>query len=418
MNKQMKSEFLHILEQRGFIHQCSDIEALDTFLCQNGPVSAYIGFDPTASSLHAGSLTQIMILRWFQKMGHRPVILIGGGTALIGDPSGKDKQRQMLDAERIQKNSQGITKIFSTYIKFGTQPCEAVIHDNVEWLSGLAYLDFLRRYGIHFSVNRMLGFDSVRLRLEREQPLSFLEFNYMVLQAYDFFELYKRSACRLQIGGSDQWGNIICGIDLARRIDGVALYGLTSPLLTTSSGEKMGKTANGALWLDKERTSPYEFWQYWRNCEDQDIEKFLKLFTELPMDEIKKLGALKGAEINDAKKILATEMTRLCHGKEEAEKTANAAKNLFEAGIVSADMPEFHLPCQETPKAAFELFHQIGLAETKSAARRLIRGGGAKINDRTIQKEDEIIALQKEAKDDKVKLSAGKKRHKIIILDP
>ena len=322
----IRSEFLRTLVSRGYLHQCTDLEALDA-AAASGRITGYIGFDATADSLHVGSLIPIMLLRHLQRAGHRPVVLMGGGTTKVGDPSGKDKSRQLLSDERIAANIAGIRRVFERFLDF--EGDAALMVDNAEWLAALRYIPFLREYGRHFSVNRMLGFESVKQRLDREQPLSFLEFNYMVLQAYDFLELGRRYGCHLQMGGSDQWGNIVCGVELGRRAAGLDLYGLTSPLLTTASGAKMGKTADGAVWLNPDRVSPYEYWQYWRNREDADVGRFLRLFTELPLNEIARLEALDGAEINEAKAILATEATSLCHGRDEAEAAAETARRTF-----------------------------------------------------------------------------------------
>ncbi len=406
----LSSPFLKILQERGFIHQVTEAEKLDEILKQ-GSIPAYIGFDCTAPSLHVGSLVQIMCLRWLKKSGHKPVILMGGGTTQIGDPSGKDEARQLLNKADISTNMEGIKKVFSRFVG-----SNAVMTNNAQWLENLNYIDFLRDYGRHFSINRMLGFDSVKLRLEREQNLSFLEFNYMLLQAYDFVELYKRYGCRLQIGGSDQWGNIVSGIDLARRLGLPDLFGITTPLITTSSGAKMGKTASGAIWLSHDKLSPYDYWQFWRNTEDKDVGRFLKLFTELPLDEIARLEKLEGVEINEAKKILATEATALCHGKEEADKAASAAYKAFEEGAIDQNLPTFAVDSKLLANGtkAYELFHISGLAESASAARRLIRGGGARINDQKIEDEN-ILITNKDIKDQGViKLTAGKKHHILI----
>lgn len=406
----VSSPFLKILQERGFIHQVTEAEKLDEILKQ-GSIPAYIGFDCTAPSLHVGSLVQIMCLRWLEKSGHKPVILMGGGTTQIGDPSGKDEARQLLTKTDIAANMEGIKRVFSRFVS-----SSAVMVDNAQWLENLNYIDFLRDYGRHFSINRMLGFDSVKLRLEREQNLSFLEFNYMLLQAYDFVELYKRFGCRLQIGGSDQWGNIVSGIDLARRLGLPDLFGFTTPLITTSSGAKMGKTASGAIWLSRDKLSPYDYWQFWRNTEDKDVGKFLKLFTELPLNEIARLQKLEGAEINEAKKILATEATSLCHGKEEADKAASTAHKAFEEGAIDQNLPTFAVDKELLGNGikAYELFHISGLAESSSAARRLIRGGGAKINDLKIEDENNLIT-NKDIKDQGViKLTAGKKHHMLV----
>ena len=457
------SDFLRIMQERGFVHQCTDLEALDKRLSQDR-VAAYIGFDATASSLHVGSLMQIMVLRWLQKTGHKPIVLMGGGTSLVGDPSGKDEARKMLSADDINKNLESIKSIFEQFLKFGSHATDAILVNNAEWLSGLNYIDFLRNYGRFFSVNRMLTQDSVKMRLEREQNLSFLEFNYMILQAYDFVELNNRFGCALQIGGSDQWGNIIMGIDLARKIDAEnrfqplplektkgmkvleiqpiiqskrtdpkdyetntfmnymqadsskELFGLTTPLLATASGAKMGKTASGAVWLNKDMLPAYDYWQYWRNTDDADVGRFLRLFTELPLGEIEKLEALKGAEINEAKKILANEVTKLCHGDRAAKSAAETAKKTFEQGGIGEDIPVFALKQSELGKgmAAYELFRQSGLAETGGEARRLIRGGGARLNDQKVDDENTIIALPAFGEKKEIKLSAGKKKHVLV----
>ena len=333
-----KSQFIQLMSDRKFIHQITDENELDALMARNR-ITAYIGFDCTADSLHVGSLVQIMMLRHLQKCGHRPIVLMGGGTTKVGDPSGKDDARQLLNDEDIKNNKESIRKIFEKYLIFGDGPTDALMVDNDEWLSSLEYVKFLREYGRHFSVNRMLSFDSVKLRLDREQPLSFLEFNYMILQAYDFLELQRRHRCLLQMGGSDQWGNIINGVELARRVDQKSIFGLTTPLVTTASGEKMGKSASGAIWLNSDRLSPYEFWQFWRNTEDGDVGKFLRLFTEISLDEIKKLELLEGSELNNAKKVLASEVTKLCHGPIAAESAAKTAQNIFEEGLLGEDLP-------------------------------------------------------------------------------
>ena len=341
-----RSAFLAAAEERGFIHQLTDRDALDAQLAQ-GPLTAYIGFDCTADSLHVGSLLQIMLLRLWQKTGNKPIVLMGGGTTKVGDPSGKDESRKLLTDAEIDANMAGIRRIFDRFLVFGDGKSDAIMANNALWLDELRYIPFLREVGRHFSVNRMLSFDSVKLRLDREQNLSFLDFNYMVLQAYDFLELARRHDCRVQLGGSDQWGNITCGVELGRRIDDRALYGVTSPLITTASGAKMGKTAAGAVWLNAERLSPYDYWQFWRNTEDADVGKFLKIFTDLPLEEIARLEALQGAEINDAKKVLATEATALLHGRDEANKAASAAQATFELGVTSADLPSFSITAAE-----------------------------------------------------------------------
>jgi tyrosyl-tRNA synthetase len=411
----VKTEFLNTITARGFLHQCTDIAALDARMSK-GPVTAYIGFDCTAPSLHVGSLVPIMLLRHLQLSGHKPIVLMGGGTTKVGDPSGKDESRLLLDDAAIAANKAGIQRIFEQFLTFGTGPTDAVMLDNDEWLSALNYISFLRDYGRHFSVNRMLGFESVKLRLDREQTLSFLEFNYMILQAYDFLELARRHDCCLQMGGSDQWGNIINGIELARRVDSTQLFGLTTPLMTTSSGAKMGKTVAGAVWLDSGQLSSYDFWQYWRNTEDADVGRFMRLFTELPMDEIARLETLEGSEINEAKKILANEATKLCHGREASEKAAKTAEVTFEGQGISADLPTLELPKSYLEKGipAFDLFRQAGLASSNGEARRLIKGNGARLNDDIIGDETQVISLGDTNQDGVIKLSAGKKRHILV----
>ncbi len=412
-----RSEFLETVSQRGFIQQCTDDAALDALLADApSPRTAYIGFDCTADSLHVGSLVPIMLLRWFQKCGHRPIVLMGGGTTRVGDPSGKDDTRRILDDDEIARNMDGIKRIFSQFLTFGPGPTDAVMDNNADWLDALEYIPFLREYGRHFSVNRMLGFDSVKLRLEREQPLSFLEFNYMVLQAYDFLELARRRDCALQMGGSDQWGNIVGGIELARRVDGRTLHGLTSPLITTASGEKMGKTAQGAVWLNRERLSAYEYYQFWRNTADPDVGRFLRLFTELPMAEIAGLAALQDREINDAKKTLAFEATKLCHGEAAAAGAAETARATFEDGGLGDALPGIERTRAELEAGvpAFELLLRAGLAASKGAARRLIRGGGGRINDAVVESETRTVTLADINKDGVIKLSAGRKRHALI----
>jgi tyrosyl-tRNA synthetase len=412
---QSKSEFLRAAGERGFIHQCTDTEALDARAAK-GPITAYIGFDATADSLHAGSLVPIMLLRLLQQTGHRPIVLMGGGTTKVGDPSGKDTQRQLLSEEKIASNIAGIRGIFEKFLTFGDGPTDAVMVNNADWLDNLAYIDFLRDYGSHFSVNRMLSFDSVKLRLDREQPLSFLEFNYMVLQSYDFLELARRHGCCLQMGGSDQWGNIVSGVDLGRRIDQVELFGLTSPLLTTASGAKMGKTASGAVWLNADRLSPYEYWQYWRNTHDDDVGRFLRLFTDLPLDEIARLEKLEGAEMNDAKKILANEATALCHSAAEAEAAAETARRTFEEGTIGEDLPSMDIPKAEIDAGIplYELMRRLELAASNGEARRLIKGGGARLNDDRVGDEKAVVTLADVNTDGVIKLSAGRKRHALV----
>jgi tyrosyl-tRNA synthetase len=410
-----KSEFLQAVTERGYLHQCTDLEALDA-LAVKGPISGYIGFDCTAPSLHVGSLVQIMILRLMQRTGHRPIVLMGGGTTRVGDPSGKDEARKLLSDEEIAGNIAGIQRNFSNYVAFGGGPTDAIMANNAEWLDKLAYIPFLRDFGRHFSVNRMLSFDSVKLRLEREQPLSFLEFNYMVLQAYDFVELARRRDCVLQLGGSDQWGNIVNGVELGRRVDDRQLFGLTTPLITTASGAKMGKTAQGAVWLAADQLSPYEFWQFWRNTDDGDVGRFLKLFTELPLDEVARLEKLQGAELNEAKKILANEATALAHGQAAAAEAAETARRTFEEGAAGEALPRIEASRGELEKGvpAIELFRRAGLAASNGEARRLIKGGGARLNDAAIADETRSVTLADLNADGELKLSAGRKRHALV----
>lgn len=411
---QVKSDFLRVMIERGFVHQISDLEGLDALFSKQ-IVTAYIGFDPTASSLHAGSLIQIMMLHWLQKTGHRPITLMGGGTGMVGDPSFKDEARKLMTPGQISANVEAIKKSFSAYISYDDSPNGAVMANNADWLLELNYLEFLRDVGAHFSVNRMLAFDSVKQRLEREQSLSFLEFNYMILQAYDFVELNKRFDCRLQMGGSDQWGNIINGIDLGHRLDAPQLYALTSPLLTTSSGAKMGKSASGAVWLNPEMLSPYDFWQYWRNTEDADVERFLKLYTTMPLDEVAKLAALEGAEQNEAKKILATEITALLHGREEAEKAQETARKTFEEGAISADLPTVQLPASDlNALGILSALVTAGLATSNSEARRHIKGGAVKVNDVAFSDERGTIGPDHLTGEGVIKISLGKKKHVLL----
>jgi len=410
----LRSDFLRTVTERGFFHQCTDLEGLDSRMA-TGPVVAYIGFDCTADSLHVGSLLPIMLLRHLQKSGHKPIVLMGGGTTKVGDPSGKDSARKMLSDDDIARNMAGIKSVFGKFLTFGDGPTDAVMVNNDDWLSGINYISFLRDFGRHFSVNRMLSFDSVKLRLEREQPLSFLEFNYMILQAYDFLELSRRHGCALQMGGSDQWGNIVNGVELGRRVDARDLFGLTAPLMTTASGAKMGKTAQGAVWINADRLSPWDYWQFWRNTEDADVGRFLKLFTELPIDEIRRLSHLDGAEINEAKKILANEATRLAHGAEASAQAAETARQTFEDGATAESLPTIALPSAEIHAGipAFALFTRAGLASSNGEARRLIKGGGAKINDAAVGAETDLIGAA-HLKDGVIKLSAGKKRHVLV----
>jgi tyrosyl-tRNA synthetase len=397
------SEFLKTLEARGFLHQLTDAPALDD-AANKGIVTAYIGFDATADSLHAGSLVQIMMLRWLQKTGHKPIVLMGGGTTKVGDPSGKEESRQLLSDEQIKANIASIKTIFQNYLTFGSGPTDAVMTDNAEWLDKLGYISFLREVGKHFTINRMLTFDSVKMRLEREQPLTFLEFNYMIMQAYDFVELYKRNGCTLQMGGSDQWGNIVNGTELGRKTANASLFGLTTPLLTTSSGAKMGKTAAGAVWLKKERLSAYDYWQYWRNTEDADVGRFLKLFTDLPLDRIAEL--LKG-NINEAKKELAHEATKLCHGEQAARDAAEQARSEFEQGGLGKDSAVIEIPRAEAEKdTVADILSNHKLVASKGEAKRLIEGGGVKINDEAVKAGEKLSVSQGE-----FKLSLGKKRH-------
>ncbi|MBX8811945.1 tyrosine--tRNA ligase [Pseudochrobactrum algeriensis] len=410
-----KSDFLRTLSERGFIHQVSDESGLDELFTKE-TVTAYIGFDPTASSLHAGGLIQIMMLHWMQKTGHRPVALMGGGTGMVGDPSFKEEARKLMTVETIADNIAGIKKVFTNYLTFGEGKTDALMVNNADWLAGLNYLEFLRDVGRHFSVNRMLSFDSVKTRLDREQSLSFLEFNYMILQAYDFVELSKRYDMRLQMGGSDQWGNIINGIDLGHRMGTPQLYALTSPLLTTSSGAKMGKSLNGAVWLNADMLSAYDFWQYWRNTEDADVERFLKLYTTMPMDEIARLAALGGSEINETKKILATEITAMLHGREAAEQAAETARKTFEEGAISDNLPSLSIAKDElTAGLGIQaLLVKAGLASSNGEARRHIQGGAVRINDVAVQDERAGITAGDVTEDGIIKLSLGKKKHILV----
>jgi tyrosyl-tRNA synthetase len=411
----VKSDFLHELEARGFIHQSTDEAGLDK-LFRSERVTGYIGFDCTAPSLHVGNLLGIMMLRKLQQTGHRPIVLIGGGTTKVGDPSGKDESRKLLSEAEIASNIAGIQSVFAKFLSFGRRQGDAIMVNNADWLGQLGYIDFLRDYGRHFSVNRMLTQDSVKLRFEREQPLSFIEFNYMVLQAYDFVELYRRMGCRLQMGGSDQWGNIVGGIELGRRTDGIELFGLTSPLLTTGSGAKMGKTASGAVWLNADMLSPYDYWQYWRNSEDADVERFLKLFTELSLKEIAKLAKLKGAELNEAKKVLATEATALVHGRDAADRAAETARATFEQGEIVASLPTVEVSRTDLENGLGVLNASVlaGFVQSTGEARRQIKGGGIKVNDKPVTNERQLLTLSDLTQDGVIKLSLGKKRHALI----
>lgn len=412
-----KSEFLTVMQERGFMKDCTDLERLDGVL-QKGGVPAYIGFDCTARSLHIGSLMQIMILRWYQKTGQKPIVLMGGGTTKVGDPSGKDESRKMLTHEDIQSNKECIFSVFEKYMDFGDGASYAVMLDNAEWLDTLNYIDFLRDYGPHFTINRMMTFESVKQRLDREQPLTFLEFNYMLLQAYDFLELYRRYDCRLQMGGSDQWGNIINGMELGRRVAEAELFGLTTPLLQTADGAKMGKTADGAVWLNADMKSPYEFWQFWRNTMDADVGRFLRLFTELPLEECARLEALEGSEINEAKKILATHVTTLCHGADVAAQAEEAARVTFEQGSVSADLPTVALSEADLGDgiSAPQLFVKAGLAKSGKDAKRLIAEGGAKVNDAVLSEAGQMFGPESFS-GEPLKLTAGKKRHALVKIE-
>ncbi len=410
-----KSDFLATLSQRGFIHQVSDETGLDD-LFRTETVTAYVGYDATATSLHIGNLISATMLYWMQETGHRPLPPMGGGTSMVGDPSFRDEQRGLLTPEAIDSNIDSIKRIFSRILRFGDGPSDALMVNNADWLMQLNYVEFLRDVGRHFSVNRMLSFDSVKIRLDREQSLSFLEFNYMIMQGYDFVELSRRHDCRLQMGGSDQWGNIVNGIELGRRVDGSSLFGLTSPLLTTSSGAKMGKTASGAVWLNADMLSPYDYWQYWRNAEDADVGRFLKLFTELPLDEIARLERLEGSEVNEAKKVLATEATAMAHGRAEAEKAANAARTAFEEGAISADMPTVEIDALETGLGLLTALVQAGLCSSTSDARRQIKGGAVRVNDAQVADEKMVLARDDLTGEDVIKLSLGKKKH--VLLKP
>ncbi|GAB0118308.1 tyrosine--tRNA ligase [Acidisoma sp. 7E03] len=409
-----KSGFLTEAKARGFVFQCTDEAALDEALVQ-GTVAGYIGFDPTGNSLHVGHMVQIMLLRLLQKHGHKAVALLGGGTAKIGDPSFREEARQLMTDATIAENIAGIRRNIEPFLRFGDGPADAIMGNNADWLDRLGYIELLREVGPHFSINRMLSFDSVKSRLDREQGLTFLEFNYSILQSYDFRELNRRYGVNLQMGGSDQWGNIVSGVDLVRRTDGKTVYGLTAPLITTASGAKMGKTAKGAVWLTAERLSPFDYWQFWRNTEDADVGRFLKLFTDLPLTEIARLEALGGAEINEAKKILATEATALCHGRAAAEAAAETARKAFEEGVAADTLPTVTVPAGDLAVGipAFALLVQAGMAASNGEARRLIRGGGARVNDVAVSDEGQMVTAA-DLRDGAVKLSAGRKHHKLI----
>jgi tyrosyl-tRNA synthetase len=412
-----KSDFLNILTERGFIHQCSDFDGLDA-LAAKGAATAYVGYDCTAPSLHIGNYLSMMMLHWLQQSGNKPITLMGGGTTMVGDPSGKDETRAIRSVAEIEANKASIRGVFSKVLRYGTGPSDAIMMDNADWLTKLNWIEMLRDIGRHFSVNRMLTMDSVRLRLEREQEMSFIEFNYMVCQAYDFVELSKRTGCRLQMGGSDQWGNIVNGVDLGRRMGTPQLYALTTPLLTTASGDKMGKTAKGAVWLNADQFSPYDFWQYWRNTEDADVVKFLKLFTTLPMSEIAKLAALRDGEINEAKKVLATEATALLHGREAANTAMETARQTFEEGAIAENLPTVGIPRGEIEAGAgvLALFVRAGLVASNGEARRQIKGGGLRVNDVAVTDEKMMLKASDITPEGVIKLSFGKKRH--VLLKP
>jgi tyrosyl-tRNA synthetase len=412
-----KSDFLNVLQQRGFIHQISDPDSLDALAARRELV-AYIGFDCTAPSLHVGSMVQIMCLYWLQQTGNKPIALMGGGTTRVGDPSGKDETRKILSIEDIERNKEGIKQVFSRFLSFGNGTHEAIMPDNAEWLTKLNWIEMLRDIGRHFSVNRMLAMDSVKLRLDRDQEMSFIEFNYMILQAYDFVVLNQRYNCRLQMGGSDQWGNIVNGIDLGRRMGTPQLHALTTPLITTSSGEKMGKTASGAVWLNADMKSPYEYWQFWRNTDDADVERFLKLFTILPLGEIEQLAALRGAEINEAKKALADSATALLHGPEAARTAAETARQTFEEGAIAQNLPSIEISRSELESGLGVLtgFVKAGLVVSNSEARRQIKGGGLRVNDAIVTDEKMMLTPADLTAEGVIKLSLGKKRH--VLLKP
>ena len=422
-NAKLKSEFLQRMQWRGYLAQATNLDEIDTKLTE-GTVVAYLGFDATAPSLHVGSLLQIMLLRHFQQCGHKPIVLVGGGTTKVGDPTGKDASRQLLDEETIAKNIAGISAVFSRFLTFGDGPTDAVLVNNDDWLAELKYLEFLRDYGRHFTINRMLSFESVKQRLSRESPFSFLEFNYMILQAYDFLELSRRHKATLQFGGSDQWGNIINGVELGRRVDGTSLYGLTSPLLATADGKKMGKTASGAVWLNAEQLSPFDYWQFWRNTADADVGRFLRIFTELPRDEIEALERLPGASINEAKAKLADETTSMLHGRECLEEIRATAKSLFENGADAAPVDMSSLPRAQITReelasgslTVVDLFLRLDFAKSKSEVKRLMSGGGARINDEKIEDPLMVVSAETFASSAEIKISSGKKKHGIVEL--
>jgi tyrosyl-tRNA synthetase len=409
-----KSDFLNVLSERGLVHQISDPEGLDA-KCMEGPITGYVGYDATATSLHIGNLITVTLLYWLQETGHRPITLMGGGTSMVGDPSFRDDQRQLLTPEKIDENIAGIKRVFGRILRYDDSPTGAMMINNADWLMKLNYVDFLREVGRHFSVNRMLTFDSVKLRLDREQSLSFLEFNYMIMQGYDFVELSRRYDCILQMGGSDQWGNIVNGLDLSHKMGGPQLYALTTPLLTTASGAKMGKTAQGAVWLNGDLFSPYDFWQYFRNTEDADVERFLKIFTRLPLDEIGRLARLKDTEINEAKKVLATEATAVVHGRQAAEEAAETARKTFEEGALSANLPTIEIPKGELDAGTglLTLLVSAGLAGSNGEARRHVKGGAVRVNDDPVGDERMTVDAGHLA-DGVIKLSLGKKKHVLV----
>ncbi|MCB1556943.1 MAG: tyrosine--tRNA ligase [Alphaproteobacteria bacterium] len=413
-----KSDFLHVMEERGFINQCSDVEGLDKKLCE-GVQSAYIGYDPTGPSLHIGHLYTVMMLHWFQQCGHKPITLMGGGTALIPDPTLKDKTRPLLSPADIETNVESLKQVFSKFLTYGEGPTDACMVNNYDWLAGLDYIEFLRDVGMHFTVNRMLTFESVKTRLDRELPMTFIEFNYMILQGYDFVQLHRRYGTVFQMGGSDQWGNIINGVELGRKMDRAELFALTAPLLTTASGAKMGKTEGGAVWLNADMLSPYKYYQYWRNVEDDMVGTLLRRFTLLPVAEIEKLEALQGQEINEAKKILAFEATRLCHGETAAQEAQATAQNVFEQGVAGTDLPSISIAESRLAAGVFviDLFVETELAGSKGDVRRLIKGGGAKVNDGTVTDEKQTVSTEDLTPDGYIKLSAGKKKHALAWVE-
>ena len=412
-----KSEFLQMMQARGYIHQITHPEELDE-AASKGVITGYIGYDATAPSLHVGNLITIMMLRRLQQAGHKPIVIVGGGTTKVGDPSGKDETRQLRSHDEIQANIASIRQAFGKFLTFGDGPTDAFLVDNDEWLSKLGYIDFLREYGVHFTINRMLSFDSVKLRLDREQPLTFIEFNYMLMQATDYLELSRRYGCLLQMGGSDQWGNILNGVELIRRVEQKPAFGVTTPLLATASGAKMGKTAQGAIWLNADMLSPYDYWQFWRNTEDADVGRFMKLYTDLPLDEIARLEALPGAEINEAKKVLANEATRMLHGDDAAQTAAAAAQAAFEQGALSADLPTVEIAAAELEAGVMlaQLFADVaGLAASRGEARRLAQGGGLRLNDKAESDANRMVTTA-DLSEGVLKLAAGKK--KIVLVKP